>query len=175
MREEPELRAPKRTCWTRRGLNPRPPHLAMRRSDRCTCLLHHRQGFAASGNRRDLQHLPVLSDVQARALSRLSYRPPKRDGPGGIRTRDPVVNSEETDLFTTDAAKLVVGEHSKTERRMEREALRPEPASRRPSRERLHGTQPIAVFSRDSGATFGAMYPSSSPPTSCFQGNSRNR
>jgi hypothetical protein len=87
--------------------------------------LHHRQtscfpdvsgrpgSRSRSGEQARSETRPALSNRPERALP-LSYRSHAR--PGGIRTRDPVIN-DVTDLFTTGAA-LGCGERSRTERRL---------------------------------------------------------
>lgn len=154
-----------------RDSNARPPHLAMRRSYRCTRTLHHRQTVLAgnernrepsfaggpcglartrsrrtrslhhrqTGNRSGEQAKPERCLAAAPRSTRLSYRP--HDGPGGIRTRDHVDLNEVPDFFTTGSELALSGNCRERIQPHQRRALLLEPATRRPSQGRLHGTR----------------------------------
>lgn len=110
--------------------------------------------FCRSGNRRHLGRRIILSDFAARALSTELQAFP----PGGIRTRVLVVKSEAPDIFTTARQSGMSGNsRERSGRSTSRKACpfawtRPQPASRRPSRGRLHGTLKVSAGTADSGA-----------------------
>lgn len=136
---------------------------AMRATEPCPARLHRPEErdlfttanlFCRSGNRRNLGRRIILPDSAARALSTELQAFP----PGGIRTRVLVVKSEVPDLFTTARQSGMSGNRrersggSTSRKACPLAWTRPEPASRRPSRGRLHGTLMVSAGTADSGA-----------------------
>ena len=131
---------------------------------RRTRSLHHRQIlFAAPGNGRILRRRAAFrrcGTCSAIELQAHSWRP------GGIRTHNPVVNSEVSELFTTGAAKRMSG-NVRGQNDIRRAGLVARTRVTTPAQGRLHGThanaavlersiRPLHHRQTESGGTNGA-------------------